>query len=280
MSDRHDIPLTAAQRRAAEAVQSLSRPEADTDFRARLKADFASGAVAAAKPAAFATRPRPRFGFALWVPLTAAAALAAVMVFGGRLPGPEALGSHIAGTVLVDGRAVAAGDSLRLDELLRPGAEVVLSEGAELDILYPGSFVMRLASGTTITLPDRPRRWFGGDLDAVMPEGEISIRTGPDLAGRMLAVSTPEGRARIYGTLVSIFRNDELTCVCLYEGTAVMDDLEQELGPVPAGKRWVLFADGRDAELLDIAPPHLEHMEGLDRERCDCFGGAHKEQTP
>jgi len=271
MNDHHDNQLTDRQRHAAEAVRSLSRPGARPDFRARLKADFVSGALDGGAPAPVVRLDRTRRRWLMWVPLAAAAAMAAVLFFTGRLPGPEVLGSHTAGTVLVDGRAVSPADSLLLDDLLRPGAVVELRDGAELDLLYPGSLVMRLATGTTFTLPDHPRRWIGRDIEAELAIGEVSIRTGPDFAGNLLAIRTPEGRARIYGTLISVFRNADLTCVCLYEGTAVMDDRERELGSIPPGKRWVLYEDGREAELLDIAPPHQAQMEGLVEERGDCF---------
>ncbi len=271
MTDHNENQLNEAQQRAVDAVQGLTNPRADADFRARLKQQFVSGDIDPKAKVVVHAKPVSSRRWLTWAPLAAAAVLAVALFFGGRLPGPDAMGAHLAGTVVIDGHEVAAADSVLLDDLLHPGAVIELRDGAELDILYPGSLVMRLASGTTMTLPERPRRWFSRNITADMSQGEISIRTGPQFAGNMLAVQTPEGRARIYGTLVSVFRNDDLTCVCLFEGTAVMDDLSTELGPIPVGKRWVLYTDGRAAELLDIAPPHQEHMEGLDRARCDCF---------
>lgn len=279
MSDRHNnqySDYSEAQRRAIDAVESLSRPAAEADFRARLKVGFVDGSLdskvdspdqtGTAKPAA-----QSRLPWMPWASLAAAAIVLFALLSAWNLQGPEAMGSHHQGTVVVDGRSVAPADSVLLDELLKPGSVVQVQDGAEIDILYPGSFVMRISSGTTITLPERPRRWFVQGIESEMTTGEISIRTGPQLAGNVFSVATPEGQVRIYGTLVSVFRNDDLTCVCLYEGTAIMDDLEKELGPIPAGKRWVLYTNGNDAELLDIAPSHKAHMEGLNAARCDCF---------
>ena len=293
MSDRHSNEysgLTETQRRAVDAVESLSRPTADVDFRARLKASFVDGSIdsSATPPATdstaassststsstqkpFAPAKKSRGPWMPWATMAAAAVILVALFSAWNLAGPEAMGAHKTGTVVVDGRSVAAADSNLLDELLKPGSVVEVLDGAEIDIIYPGSFVVRVSSGTTLTLPKQPRRWFAQELNAEMAAGEISIRTGPQLAGNVFNVSTPEGQVHIYGTLVSVFRNDDLTCVCLYEGTAVMDNLEKELGPIPAGKRWVLYRNGNAAELLDIAPPHKAHMEGLDAARCDCF---------
>ena len=123
---------------------------------------------------------------------------------------------------------------------------------------------MRFTQGTDIVLPGRPGRWFRRAVESPMYYGDISVRTGPDLAGGRLTVVTDEARTAIHGTLVSIVRNDAVTCVCLFEGLAVITTPETELGAVPPGKRWVMFRDGSEPQLLDIVPAHQEHMEGLD----------------
>jgi hypothetical protein len=97
-----------------------------------------------------------------------------------------------------------------------------------------------------------------------MAGGEISVRTGPALAGGQLMVKTPEAETVIHGTLVSVVSNGELSCICLFEGHADVSSDGRELGELPPGKRWVIFRDGHEPELMDIAPPHLEHMKTFD----------------
>jgi ferric-dicitrate binding protein FerR (iron transport regulator) len=77
-------------------------------------------------------------------------------------------------------------------------------------------------------------------------------------------VTTPEARTVIHGTLVSVLRNDAVTCVCLFEGSAEVLTEKAALGEVPRGMRWVMFRDGSDPQLMEIMPAHQDHMLGLD----------------
>jgi hypothetical protein len=86
-------------------------------------------------------------------------------------------------------------------------------------------------------------------------------------------VTTPDGSITISGTLVNVYSNGELSCFCLFEGHASVRCASGDLGDIPALKRWVVFKDGRAPELLDIAPPHLEHMQGMDEECCENLEG-------
>jgi len=269
MSDRNFDNLDEQQRLAQEAVRSLSRPEADADFRARLKAQFVAGEVPETplSEADAPDHPRDVTPSRTWIPwatLTTAAALIAVLLTFNPRPGPQLLAANGPGTVTIDGRELAFDQTGAIDEALRPGARVVVGDGAPLDIFYPGSFALRLDPGTSLLLPTPPGRWFRRTVEAPMDMGELSVRTGPALAGGGLIVRTPEGRAVIHGTLVSVFRNADLTCVCLFEGSADILTGAQDLGALPIGKRWVLFNDGSEPQLLDIMPAHLEHMQGLD----------------
>ncbi len=268
MSDRNFKNLDKKQRLAQEAVRSLAHPQADADYRARLKDQFMAGeipetglssSIVPEETPLVASRPWLR-----WGSLAAAAVLAFVVFSLNRLPGPELVATNGVGTVTVDGRELAADDSSGLEDALRAGARLQVGEGGSVDIVYPGSFVMRLDAGTDLVLPSRPGRWFLRSPISRMEYGEISVRTGPALAGGGLIVTTPEGRTAIHGTLVSVFRNDDLTCVCLFEGSASISTDEKNLGGVPLGMRWVLFKDGSEPQLLDIAPPHRDHMLGLD----------------
>lgn len=262
MNDRHDTELTPRQRAAQEAVRGLARPTADPDFRRRLKADFVAGAIApAARPAAGGAKV-----LRLVVPALAAAAMIAVAVIGlGSRPGPELAGLDGDGRVVIDGAVMADADALAAS--LRPGARVELQGDVTLEVLYPGTLAWRLAPGTVFTLPDAPGRFLPRRLRAELEFGEVSVRTGPDFAGNALVVGTGEGDAVITGTLVDVFRNEAVTCICLIEGSCRVVSDGRDLGALDPGMRWVLHRDGADPDLLDIAPPHREHMEALECDR-------------
>ena len=88
----------------------------------------------------------------------------------------------------------------------------------------------------------------------------MAILTGPRFRGGHLVVTTGEGAIEITGTLVSVFRDESVTCVCVHEGTASVGIDEADMEPIPAGKRKVMFADGSPSMVTDIAPPHRDHL--------------------
>lgn len=277
MSDHEHEPLDERQRLAQDAVRSLDRPQADPEFRARLKAQFVEGRIpespdspglsvvdgtgdAPETPVA-----SPRRNWTAWGGLAAAAVVAFVFFFNAaKLPGPELVASTGAGTVTIDGVRYGADNPAGLGEALVPGARVVVGDDARIDLAYPGSFFMRLDQGTDLVLPERPGRWTGRRIEAVMAAGEISVRTGPKLAGGDLVVDTGLAQAVIHGTLISVVRMPDLACICLFEGDADVLSDGHDLGHLAHGKRWVVFDDGREPQMMDIAPPHLEHMKAFD----------------
>jgi ferric-dicitrate binding protein FerR (iron transport regulator) len=269
MSDRNNN-LDERQRLAQDAVQSLPRPEAVADFRARLKAGFVAGDIPESdlSEPKVVELPEHRTRRGAWVGLAgglAAAAVVAFILLGlAQLPGPELVATQGTGRVTIDGQDFAANDLGSLAEALEARSHILIGEGVTLDIVYPGSFAMRFTQGTDIVLPERPGRWFRRSVESPMYYGDISVRTGPDMAGGRIIVITDEARTEIHGTMVSIVRNEAVTCICLLDGLAEIITPLTELGPVPPGKRWVVFRDGSEPQLMDIMPPHQEHMEGLD----------------
>jgi len=277
MSDREKDNLEPGQRLAQDAVRSLGVPAADPAFRERLKAQFVAGEVPAqpafaeSDPSRPVPRPRRLVAVYGWGTLAAAAVVAIAVVALNRLPGPRLVAVDGAGSVIVDGEVLDAGSPELIADRLHPGARLQVDGDTTLDLQYPGAMVWRLEPGTDVVLPDRPGRWFGRAVRADLARGEVSVRTGPDLHGGELDVATPAGTAEIYGTLVNIMSNDELTCFCLHDGTAHVSLDGRDLGAIPPMMRRVVFTDGRPPELSDIAPPHLEHMLELDRDRGDIF---------
>jgi hypothetical protein len=274
VSDHRHNERDEQQRRAQEAVGSLGRVPADPDFRARLREQFVAGALDEGqadpsrleKPAAGVTKTGPALWRrpAAWAPLAAAAVLAFILVGFNPLPGPQLLDLAGSGPVLIDGREFAASDRPGIEQALQGGSTVVLGPEVTLDLLYPGTMAMRLEAGTELSLPERPGRWFGRQVQADLPLGEVSIRTGPELTGGAILVSTPEGVTTVTGTLISVFRNTEVTCVCLFEGSASVATADAELGTLPPRQRWVVFSDGREPALMAIEPGHEAHMLDFD----------------
>ena len=270
MSEHDNNQLDPQQRLARDAVRSLGVPAADPAFRARLKEQFTAGAIADVQPKVVPL-PRRLLKVYGWGTLAAAAVITFAVLGLNRLPGPELVAVSGAGTVVVDGRSADAADPAAVAALLHAGGRLELRGEATLDLQYPGSMVMRVAAGTDVTLPERPGRWFARTVSADLAMGEISVRTGPDLAGGELDVHTPTGDALITGTLINVMHNGELTCFCLHDGTAHVHAGGTDLGAVPPMKRRVVFADGREPMFADIAPPHLEHMLQLEQERGGIF---------
>lgn len=279
MSDDRTQDMTPQQRRAAEAVRGLPRPTADADFRARLKREFAQGALPGAdqptdEDPAVVVRPAASIWRRVaWAAAAAAAAVALAMFATNPRPGPATLAVAGVGTVTVDGHAVDTDHVGSLNALLHAGARVAVSDGVTLDLRYPGTMAWRLEPGTTAVLPAAPGRWWGRSIRCEVEVGETGLRTGPDFPGAHLAIATGEGAAIVTGTLVSVYRDAEVTCVCVQEGEVRMEDADGDpLGAVPAGKRTVLFRDGRPPLIDDaIAPPHQKHLLEFDSACANAF---------
>jgi ferric-dicitrate binding protein FerR (iron transport regulator) len=258
--------LTPEEARARDAVRGLGPVRPDPAFRERLKSDFVAGRLqsigaATSEPARTAVpRARPRWSWPrLFVPAFAAAVLLLAVTFANR--GPTLSLAEVSGTgsVTVDGRTFDLGDRAALAEAVRPGSRVELPEGAALAVAIDGTMAIELASATA-TVPRSPGRWFGRSTGCRLELGEIRILTGPGFRGNALDVATPDGLVRVTGTLVSAVRDEGGTCVCVRHGTARVGRTEEELAPVPPGRRMVLFADRRPPLLTEIAPPHAEHL--------------------
>ena len=236
MSDRNFKNLDKKQRLAQEAVRSLAHPQADADFRARLKGQFVAGEIpetglSSSDPSTSASSRQ----WLRWASLAAAAVLAFVIFSLNRLPGPELVATNGVGTVTVDGRELAADDSVGLEEALRAGARLQVGEGGSVDSSTRAVLSCGWMRAPIWCCPRVQGAGSCGPPDPAWNIGEISVRTGPALAGGGLIVDTPEGRTAIHGTLVSVFRNDDLTCVCLIEGSASISTVEKNLGGFP----WV-----------------------------------------
>jgi hypothetical protein len=258
MSDREEFEPTADQKRASELVRALPRAEADTGFRDRLRADFAAGRLGESPDAAPRPARRGRGWIRALIPAAFAGVLAVLVLFNA---GPPLELSDVSGegTVFVDGRVFPASDFAGIAGAIYPGASVTLSEGVEIDFVYPETAAYQLSSATA-TIPEAPGRWYGRSVASRVDMGELRILTGPEFSGMQLTVTTPEGQIEVTGTLVSVFRDSTVTCVCVHEGTAAVGITTDDMENIPPGKRKVMFADGSPPKVTDIAPPHMDHL--------------------
>lgn len=252
--------MTPDEERARKALGSLPLVDADPAFRQRLKADFVAGRLEGGRESAPRRRPARRglFRPGLLVPAAVAAILLLVALLN-RGPALELADVTGAGTITVDGQEFAAGDRDGLERAIRPGSRIELSDSVVLDVLYEETAAFRIASATA-TIPHAPGRWFGKSLACALENGEYQVLTGPAFPGIDLTVETPEGLIEVTGTLVSVVRDESGTCVCVHEGEANVGVGEGDLEAIPAGKRKVMFADGRPPIVTPIAPPHRDHL--------------------
>lgn len=263
MNEHESNGLTMQQEQVRDMVRELTEVPANPEFRARLAREFMTGAILGRTPVEVIPRRSPLRTFLRWayVP-AAAAALLIAFNFANQGPDWKVIGTSSGGVVRVDGDRVGVQSVDRLESLIHPGAVIRVSPNAELTLLGPETLVLQAAPGTEMTIPNMPGRWFGNTMRARVINGEARFVTGPGFAGRSLVVDTPEGRVQVTGTIISVLRNEEMgvTCICVMTGEARIGMNSGDMETIPAGKRKVMFADGREPMVVDILP---EHRDGL-----------------
>jgi hypothetical protein len=267
--DRDDIePADADERLARDAVRGLPRPTADPAFRARLKADFARGAIEGARVAKSGPGQRPPLPLPWgqgrpspgWRATAAiAAAIIGVVAVGILNQGPmwRIAGVRGSGIVRLDGVAVA--EASAIGRRVPAGVRVEVSDGAELDLRADGVMAMECTAGTDLVLPPTPPRWFARRADLHVQQGEIRVVTGPRFPGARLAVTTPDAALQVTGTTFAVILEPTGTCVCVYEGRVMVGPRGGAAAPVTSGNRRYVFRDKRPVE--DAAMRDVEHVK-------------------
>jgi ferric-dicitrate binding protein FerR (iron transport regulator) len=233
MSDERHNGIGPEEERVRDTLRSVDDVRARAAFRERLKREFVEGTIGEREPA--------RFGLPRWSWLLLPAAAMLVIAFLMVPQGPE-------GWVAVDA-----------DASFESGQTLQVEPGSRMAVRLDRTLLLELDEGADVTLPADE----GDPLVAEVRAGELRIKTGPDFPGREFHILTPESRTEIVGTMVSVFKGDGLTCVCVLEGTAQIGAGEGDLEPIPAGKRKVMFADGRPSMITDIMAEHAEGLEAF-----------------
>ena len=249
--------------RVRKAIRKLGSVRADPAFRSRLREEFVTGAIAeGVEPAGRRSRFARLRGWLL-VPVAAAATIAIWLLVITARPAWEF--SHVTGTgtvaVSVQDRSevqVLTRDTARLAGLIRPEAHIRLGEQNTLDLVAGDVLLFQLDEEAAFTLPANPQK--GEVMVSRLEAGELRIKTGPGFPDQRLSVWTTEGRTELSGTVVSVFKGGDFTCVCVLEGTARIGKSEAALEDVPPGMRKVMFADERPSKVVAIEPHHLEGL--------------------
>jgi hypothetical protein len=73
------------------------------------------------------------------------------------------------------------------------------------------------------------------------------------------------------GTVISVYRGPGYTCVCVLEGTARVGEDEAHLEDVPEGHLKVMFDDGSDPIVEEIASSHEKALNEFVENDRDLF---------
>lgn len=272
MSERDNMDLTPEELRIQEDLRGLGEVRADAAFQAKLREQFTSGDIdtsSGTAPAAEVVPMPKRSTRWAWVAVPAlAAVLAFVLLSGGGDPTWKMQDVRGTGTVTAEPFVIQADDREQVADFVEPGARLALSEGVELDIILDGVVVFGAVGPADFTLPEDDAE---GPYVVTVHEGEFRTVTGPKFEGRELLLLTTEGRVEITGTSVAVFKNPDVTCVCVLEGTAKIGKDQDHLDTVPAGMRKVMFADGRDPMIVPIEPGHGASLKVFDDDNADVF---------
>jgi hypothetical protein len=189
-----------------------------------------------------------------------AAAVLLIVFFVNRGPSWSIHRAYGTGTVTVDGQTIPIEETETLARRIGTGQTLRLSDTAGLELRCGDRLILEATPGTEFTVPNRLGRWKNREVRIEVRTGEILAMTGPDFTGHSLDITTAEGQTLLTGTIVSVFRDDALTCVCVLEGEARIGTDAADLEAIPAGMRKVMFRDGRPPLVSEIAPAHLEGL--------------------
>jgi len=245
------------------AVSRLADPEARDAFASRLKREFVAGTL---QPAGRRAAPGPVWRRRLALPgLVAAAAVAALLALFVLDQGPrwQVMSPAPAGELLVGETRMPLTDVAAIEAQLRPGVRVAWEDTTAVTLLAQDQLAIQLSPESALRLPATPGRWLRRNLQAHVLSGEVRFTSAPAFRGAQLLITTDTARIEMTGTTIAVIETAEMTCVCVYEGSARIGPLEGALERVPPGKRKIIYRDGRQV-LQDIFPMERMKLQMLD----------------
>jgi hypothetical protein len=273
--ERHDN-LAEQERRTRDAIRSTGDVRADGAFRERLKREFSNGTIA--EPAVQSEEPEGR-GFPRWLWLLVPAAVAVVILavfLPGSAPTWSVAGIHGEGQIEIDGQLLSTDDPDLVARALVDGGRVRVPEGVFLDLRLDDRLILSLDHGADVTLPAPAERGSEQPLISEIRDGELRIKTGPGFPGTTMRVLTSEGLTEIAGTIISVYRGDSYTCICVLEGTARVGTDEASLEDVPPGMLKIMFGDEMEPIVTDISSEHEAELLEFGKRHEDVFDRPHR----
>jgi hypothetical protein len=154
------------------------------------------------------------------------------------------------------------GSPYAVGERLVPGV-LTVALGEELEVQLGDRLRIRLPAGATVELPRPPGRWIDQVRGLTVTSVEIDGTTGGRPLGFPLTVVSDEVKARVRNATFAVLRNDEVSCVCLWEGgiTAVpLVGTQQDVELRPQQRVWV-YRDGREPAVMPLDPVEVMKLK-------------------
>lgn len=240
--DMQDKDFSAEEIRALEAVRSLPEPEADPDFRARLRQSFVTGSINASQApheTVWRGAPAPLPRWRRFAPLAvAAAAIILLVVPYVRTPGLDLIGVQGANQIVLNGELVSCDDLSPIQAALQPGCRIDVPEGATVQLARAGELLMDL-DGVRFTFPSMPLPLIGGGMSSTIEgDGTVRVATAPGFSGSKYRLRVGDANLLIRNSVFTVSSTDGEIGINVLEGEleAVMPDGSSEmLGPRSGG---------------------------------------------
>lgn len=257
--DMHGTP-TPEEERAAQAVRSLDGPRMDAAFRAGLRERFVSGTLG---ESARGESPGRRRGAVIPLVGLAVAATAAFVVWMGSAVPHWTYGGAMGetGELWVCGMLMDPGEPESIDAMLHAGTPVRTKGDLQVDLVLHDRLSLQLAPESEVTVPEWPKRWFGGAAACEVSRGEVRFATGPRYDER-LEVRSPLAVVEVTGTTLAVISGADSSCVCVLEGEVRMTDADGSVHLVEEGSRRTVYREGSPV-VEEIFPQERMKLEML-----------------
>ncbi len=246
--DRHTNGDNRDAAQALEVLRRLPRSASSENARARARAAFVDGTGVMRLVPDGPRRSRGR----IWASLMAAALFCTVaLLFVGSTPTEH--------WVVVD----ATEGSSRVIGLRLESGVLSTGPGEEIEVQLGDRLRIRMLAGTSVELPRAPGRWIDQVRGLTIASGEIYGTTGGRPLGFPLTFVSDELRAKITGTTFAVFRTEEASCVCLWEGGITVDPQigdHPDVVLTPEQRVWV-FRDARAPEVMPLDPMEVMKLQ-------------------